>query len=70
MLELERAVDAHRLFVRALNGLRDEERRRLIGNEEARLDQLEERIRERDATDATKVERRLRGVTNFREAIA
>ena len=69
-LELERAVDAHRCFVRALNSHEGEDRRRLIGNEEARLDRLEERIRERDAVDATKVERRLRGVTNLREAIA
>jgi hypothetical protein len=70
LLELERAVDAHRCFVRALNAHQGEDRRRLISNEEARLDRLEERIRERDAIDATKVERRLRGVTNFREAIA
>jgi DNA-binding transcriptional MerR regulator len=68
-LELERAVDAHRYFVRALNAHRGEDRRRLIGNEEARLDRLEERIRARDAADATKVAHRLRGVTNLREAI-
>ena len=69
LLELERAVDAHRCFVRALNAHHDDDRRRLIDNEEARLDMLEERIRSRDAADASKVERRLRGVTNLREAI-
>lgn len=68
-LELERAVDAHRCFVRALNAHDDKERRRLLDNEEARLDRLEERIRDRDAADATKIARRLRGVNNLREAI-
>jgi hypothetical protein len=69
MLELERAVDAHRCFVRALNAHDGKERRRLVDNEEARLDRLEERIRDRDAADATKIARRLRGVRNLREAI-
>ena len=45
------------------------ERRRLVDNEEARLDRLEERIRDRDLADATKIARRLRGVSNLREAI-
>jgi DNA-binding transcriptional MerR regulator len=69
MLELERAVDAHRCFVRALNAHDDKERRRLVDNEEARLDRLEERIRDRDAADATKIARRMRGVSNLRLAI-
>ena len=69
MLELERAVDAHRCFVRALNAHDGNERRRLVDNEEARLDQLEERIRDRDNGDITKIVRRLRGVSNFREAM-
>ena len=70
LLELDRAVDAHRCFVRALNAHQGEDRRRLVGNEEARLDRLEDRIRDRDRADATKVAHRLRGVTNLREAIA
>jgi hypothetical protein len=70
LLELESAVDAHRCFVRALNAHDGADRCRLIGNEEARLDTLEERIRSRDAADATKVARRLRGVTNLREVIS
>jgi hypothetical protein len=69
ILELERAVDAHRCFVRALNAHDGEERRRLVDNEEARLDRLERRIRDRDAADAAKIARRLHGVTNLREAI-
>jgi hypothetical protein len=69
MLDLERAMDAHRYFVRALNAHDGNERRRLVNNEEARLDRLEERIRDRDNADATKIARRLRGVSNLREAI-
>ena len=69
LLELERAVDAHRCFVRALNANDGNERRRLVENEEARLDRLEKRIRDRDNGDAAKIARRLRGVSNLREAI-
>jgi DNA-binding transcriptional MerR regulator len=69
LLELERAVDAHRCFVRALNAHDDKERRRLVDNEKARLDKLEDRIRDRDNGDATKIAHRLRGVSNLREAI-
>ena len=68
-LELGRAVDAHRSFVRALDAQSADDRRKLVQDEEARLDQLEQRIRERDAPDAEKIERRLRGVTNYREAL-
>ena len=68
-LEMHRATDAHRSFVRALSAHDGPQRRQLIGNEEARLDLLEARIRDRDAADAAKIERRLRGVANLREAI-
>ncbi|MDA8075973.1 MAG: hypothetical protein M0Z40_12225 [Actinomycetota bacterium] len=68
-LELGRAVDAHRSFVRALGAHQGDERQRLIDNEEARLDLLEQRIRERDAADPEKVTRRLIGVDKLREAI-
>lgn len=53
----------------SLNAHDGKERRRLVDNEEARLDRLEERIRDRDLADATKIARRLRGVSNLREAI-
>ncbi len=68
-LELGRAVDAHRSFVRALGAHDGAERQRLVGNEEARLDRLEQRIRDRDAAEPEKVTRRVRGVDKLREAI-
>jgi hypothetical protein len=68
-LGLERATEAHRSYVRALTTREGDERRQLIKNEEARLDQLEQRIRERDAKDVPKLERRLEGVQRLREAI-
>ena len=68
-LGFERATEAHRSYVRALGACVGDERRQLIENEEARLDQLEQRIRERDAEDLQKIERRLSGVQNLREAI-
>ena len=52
--------------VRPLGGYHGDERRLLLESEEARLDRLESRIREREAA---KVERRLLGVTKLREAI-
>ena len=70
LLELPRAIDAHRCFVRALNAHQGDDRRRLVEREGARLVVLEERIRTRDAADPTKVERRLRGVTNLRAAMS
>jgi len=68
-LELGRATDAHRCFLRAVNGHDGASRRRLVDDEEARLDQLEQRIRDRDAPDTAKIERRLLGVANLREAM-
>lgn len=68
-LELGRAIDAHRSFVRALGSRDGAERVRLVGNEEARLDQLEERIRERDAAQPDKITRRLLGVAKLRESM-
>jgi hypothetical protein len=68
-LGLERATDAHTSFVRALETSEDSERHQLIKNEEARLDDLEHRIRQRDAADLPKLERRLLALQKFREAI-
>jgi hypothetical protein len=68
-LELGRAVDAHRSFIRALGAHDGPERKRLVDNEEARLDRLERRIRDRDAAEPEKVTRRLAGVDKLREAI-
>lgn len=69
-LELRRAVDAHRAFVRAVGRREGEERRQLVTSESARLDKLELRIRQRDAGDQEKVERRLLAVVRLREALA
>lgn len=68
-LELGRATDAHQAFVRAVNGLSGEERERVVKNESQRLDELEDRIRERDAADQEKVERRLLAVVQLRTAL-
>ena len=68
-LGFERATEAHRSYVRALGTREGDELKKLIKNEQSRLDQLEQRIRERDAADVPKLERRLLGVQNLREAI-
>jgi hypothetical protein len=68
-LELRRAVDAHRAFIRALQGSSNEERVRLTGNEERRLDALESRIRERDADKPDKIARRIEAVGQLRAAL-
>jgi len=68
-LELSRATDAHRSFVRGLAAHEGDEKSKLLNNEEARLDTLEQRIRDRDAGDDEKVERRLLAVQKLREAI-
>ena len=68
-LELGRAVDAHRSFVRALGARDGAEHQRLVDNEEARLDRLERRIRDRDAAEPDKITRRVRGVDKLRAAI-
>jgi hypothetical protein len=69
-LGFDRATEAQKSYVRALSTHEGEERRRLVKNEEVRLDELEQRIRERDAADVEKVERRLRGVKKLRESIS
>jgi hypothetical protein len=68
-LELHRAIDAHRSFVRALGAYTGNDRRQLVEGEEERLDQLEKRIRARDATYPEKVKHRLTGVDKLREAL-
>jgi hypothetical protein len=68
-LELGRATDAHRSFLRALAAHDAAARQRLVEDEEARLDRLDQRIRDRDASEPDKLKRRLLGVDKFREAI-
>lgn len=68
-LGIERATEAHNSFVRALGTHEGSERSQLIKNEEARLDELEQRIRQRDAADVSKLERRLQAVEKLRASI-
>ena len=68
-LGLDRATEAHRSYIRALGTRDGDTLRQLVKNEDARLDELEQRIRQRDAADVAKVERRLLGVQRLREAI-
>jgi hypothetical protein len=68
-LELHRAVDAHRTFLRALGTYAGNDRQQLVDGEEQRLDRLEVRIRTRDSADPEKLKRRLMGVDKFREAL-
>jgi hypothetical protein len=68
-LSLRRATDAHAAFVRALGRKEGGERAELLQRESARLDTLERRIRERDAGDPDKIERRLAAVTRLRELL-
>ncbi len=68
-LELGRAIEAHRRFVHAVSAFDGAERQQLVAREEARLDQLEQRIRDRDAAQPEKVKRRLLAVDKYREDI-
>ncbi|MGH9087680.1 MAG: hypothetical protein ACRDYZ_06140 [Acidimicrobiales bacterium] len=68
-LELNRATDAHEAFIRALRALDDERRKQVIINEERRLDELEVRIRDRDAAAPEKVDRRVAAVERLRASL-
>jgi hypothetical protein len=68
-LELRRATDAHRAFIRALRARGGDEQRRLVANEQVRLDALEGRIRARDAAQPEKLEGRLVALANLRAAL-
>ena len=68
-LELPRAINAHQAFLRALRTREGEELQGLVAAEGARLDKLEERIRERDAEEPEKIERRLKAVAVLRSGL-
>jgi hypothetical protein len=68
-LGLKRAMDAQAAFVRAVRSRPDPERAALSKRESLRLDQLEERIRSRDAEDPVKLERRLSALEALRQAL-
>jgi len=68
-LGFKRAVDAQAAFLRALRKRDGEEHSRLVQREWARLDELETRIRTRDAADPEKMERRLQALAKLRAAL-
>ena len=65
----KRSAHAQAAFLRALRQREGEERARLIQRESDRLDQLETRIRTRDAADPEKMERRLLALETMREKL-
>jgi hypothetical protein len=68
-LGFKRARDAQAAFVRALHKREGDERERLTQRERGRLDQLEQRIRTRDAEEPEKMERRLTALAKLREMV-
>lgn len=65
-LGFKRASEARAAFLRALRSQPDEARQAIKVREHERLDALEARIRDRDADQPEKLERRLQAVTNLR----
>jgi hypothetical protein len=68
-LGIKRATSAQAAFVRAMRSLPENERKALAGRESQRLDQLEVRIRSRDAAEPAKMERHLAALEALRQAI-
>jgi hypothetical protein len=68
-LELRRASDAHRAFIRAVATRTPVEQQALVAKERTRLDRLEAHIRIRDADDPEKLDRRLGAVESLRAAL-
>jgi len=69
-LGFKRSVDAQAAFLRALRQREGEERQQLVQRESARLDELEARIRTRDAGEPEKMERRLQALAQLRAALS
>jgi hypothetical protein len=68
-LGIKRAVDAQAAFIRAMRKLPEEQRKALYKRESERLDQLEARIRSRDAAEPAKLERHLVALDALRDAL-
>ncbi|HXW33054.1 MAG TPA: hypothetical protein VEJ87_00625 [Acidimicrobiales bacterium] len=68
-LGFKRSVDAQAAFLRALRQRDGDERVRLTDRESVRLDELETRIRTRDADDQEKMARRLEALATMREKL-
>jgi hypothetical protein len=68
-LGIKRALNAQEAFIRVMRSLPEKERTALQAREWARLDQLEVRIRTRDADQPAKMERHLAGLEALRETM-
>jgi hypothetical protein len=68
-LGIKRAVNAQEAFVRAMRSLSEKERSAMHQRESARLDQLEARIRSRDAHEPAKMERHLVALEALRDTM-
>jgi hypothetical protein len=68
-LGFKRGVQAHAAFVRALRQRQGEDRKSLTQRETLRLDELETRIRTRDASHAERMERRLTALARMRKML-
>jgi hypothetical protein len=66
---LQRATDAREAFLRGLRATPDDERALIAQREYRRLDELEARIRARDAAAPDKLERRLAAVAALRQGL-
>jgi len=68
-LGIKRALEAHAAFMRALRARTGEEKALIIVRVSGRLDHLETRIRERDASEPEKLERRLIALEKLRDGL-
>jgi transposase-like protein len=68
-LGIKRAVGARAAFIRGMRKLPEEQRKALYKRETERLDQLEVRIRSRDAAEPAKLERHLVALDALRESL-
>jgi hypothetical protein len=68
-LDFKRATDAQAAFLRALRSRPEAEQAALAKRESLRLDQLEKRIRSRDAEEPLKLERRLAALEALRQGL-
>jgi hypothetical protein len=66
---LKRATDAREAFLRGLRATLDDERALIAQREHQRLDELEARIRARDAAAPDKLERRLAALAMLRRGL-
>jgi hypothetical protein len=66
---LKRATDAREAFLRGLGATPDDERALIAQREQQRLDELEARIRTRDAAATDKLERRLAALAALRRGL-